>query len=135
MYARIYARIIGVVLIAVGIVGLVLGNRVWLGLLNVDILEDVVHLITGGVFAYVGFGPLPVGIVRAVVGVLGIIYLAVGVLWASWCPACSGSSPTATPSSTTCCTWPWGSRASRSGSSLAQGRRGARARRGGVGAP
>ena len=48
MYARIYARIIGVVLIAVGIVGLVLGNRVWLGLLNVDILEDVVHLITGG---------------------------------------------------------------------------------------
>ncbi len=44
MYARIYARIIGVVLIAVGIVGLVLGNRVWLGLLNVDILEDVVHL-------------------------------------------------------------------------------------------
>ena len=80
MYARIYARIIGVVLIAVGIVGLVLGNRVWLGLLNVDILEDVVHLITGGAFAYVGFGPLPVGLVRAVVGVLGIIYLAVGVL-------------------------------------------------------
>jgi hypothetical protein len=32
-------------------VGLVLGNRVWLGLLNVDILEDVVHLIAGGVFA------------------------------------------------------------------------------------
>ncbi len=80
MYARIYARIIGVVLIAVGIVGLVLGNRVWLGLLNVDILEDVVHLITGGAFAYVGFGPLPVGLVRAVVGVLGIIYLVVGVL-------------------------------------------------------
>ena len=80
MYARIYARIIGVVLIAVGIVGLVLGNRVWLGLLNVDILEDVVHLITGGGFAYVGFGPLPVGLVRAVVGVLGIIYLVVGVL-------------------------------------------------------
>ena len=51
MYARIYARIIGVVLIAVGIVGLVLGNRVWLGLLNVDIIEDVVHLIAGGVFA------------------------------------------------------------------------------------
>ncbi len=80
MYARIYARIIGVVLIAIGIMGLVLGNRVWLGLLNVDILEDVVHLITGGVFSYVGFGPLPVGLVRAVVGVLGIIYLVVGVL-------------------------------------------------------
>ena len=80
MYARIYARIIGVVLLAVGVIGLVLGNRVWLGLLNVDILEDVVHLITGGLLAYVGFGRMDVGLVRAVVGVLGIIYLAVGVL-------------------------------------------------------
>jgi hypothetical protein len=80
MYARIYARIIGVVLIAVGVVGLVLGNQVWLGLLNVDILEDVVHLITGGLLAYVGFGRMDLGLVRAVVGVLGIIYLVVGVL-------------------------------------------------------
>jgi hypothetical protein len=80
MYARIYARIIGVVLIAVGVVGLVLGNQVWLGLLNVDILEDVVHLITGGLLAYVGFGRMGLGLVRAVVGVLGIIYLVVGVL-------------------------------------------------------
>jgi hypothetical protein len=80
MYARIYARIIGVVLLAIGVVGLVLGNRVWLGLLNVDILEDVVHLITGGLLAYVGFGRMGLGLVRAVVGVLRIIYLGVGVL-------------------------------------------------------
>ena len=80
MYARIYARIIGVVLIAIGVVGLVLGNQVWLGILNVDIIEDVVHLITGGLLAYVGFGQGNVGLARAVVGVLGIIYLVVGVL-------------------------------------------------------
>jgi hypothetical protein len=96
-----------VVLIAVGVVGLVLGNRVWLGILNVDILEDVVHLITGGLLAYVGFGQTNVGLARAVVGVLGIIYL-VGVL-GFVVPECSGSFPTATPSSTTYCTWPWGS--------------------------
>ncbi len=47
MYARIYAQIIGVVLTLVGVVGLVLGNVVWLGILNVDIVEDIVHLITG----------------------------------------------------------------------------------------
>jgi hypothetical protein len=80
VYARIYAQIIGVVLLLVGVVGLVLGDQVWLGILNVDILEDVVHLITGGLLAYVGFGRTDEGLTRTVVGVLGIIYLAVGVL-------------------------------------------------------
>ncbi len=80
MYARIYAQIIGVVLLLVGVVGLVLGNVVWLGILNVDIVEDIVHLITGGLLAYVGFGRVDQALTRMVVGVLGIIYLAVGVL-------------------------------------------------------
>ena len=80
MYARIYAQIIGVVLILVGLVGLVLGDQVWLGILNVDILEDVVHLITGSLLAYVGFGRVDQALTRMVVGVLGIIYLVVGVL-------------------------------------------------------
>ena len=75
MYARIYAQIIGVVLLLVGVVGLVLGDQVWLGILNVDILEDVVHLTTGGLLAYVGFGRTDEGLVRTVVGGLGIIYL------------------------------------------------------------
>jgi hypothetical protein len=80
VYARIYAQIIGVVLLLVGVVGLVLGDQVWLGILNVDILEDIVHLITGGLLAYVGFGRADEGLTRTVVGVLGIIYLVVGVL-------------------------------------------------------
>ncbi len=80
MYARIYAQIIGVVLALVGVVGLVLGNVVWLGILNVDIVEDIVHLITGGLLAYVGFGRVDQALTRTVVGVLGIIYLVVGVL-------------------------------------------------------
>jgi hypothetical protein len=80
VYARIYAQIIGVVLLLVGVVGLVLGNQVWLGILNIDIVEDIVHLITGGLLAYVGFGRTDLAVTRTVVGVLGIIYLAVGVL-------------------------------------------------------
>jgi hypothetical protein len=80
VYARIYAQIIGVVLVLVGVVGLVLGNVVWLGILNVDIVEDIVHLITGGLLAYVGFGRVDQALTRTVVGVLGIIYLVVSVL-------------------------------------------------------
>jgi hypothetical protein len=80
VYARIYAQIIGVVLLLVGVVGLVLGDQVWLGLLNVDIFEDIVHLITGGLLAYLGFGRTDLALTRTVVGVLGIIYLVVGVL-------------------------------------------------------
>jgi hypothetical protein len=80
MYARTYAQIIGVVLLLVGVIGLVLGDRVWLGILNVDIVEDIVHLITGGLLAYVGFGRVDLTFTRTVVGVLGVIYLVVGVL-------------------------------------------------------
>jgi hypothetical protein len=80
VYARIYAQVIGVVLLLVGVVGLVLGNQVWLGLLNVDILEDIVHLITGGLLSYAGFGRTDLTLTRTVVGVLGVIYLVVGVL-------------------------------------------------------
>jgi hypothetical protein len=80
VYARIYAQIIGVVLFLVGVVGLVLGDRVWLGILNVDIFEDIVHLITGGLLAYLGFGRTDLALTRTVVGVLGVIYLVVGVL-------------------------------------------------------
>jgi hypothetical protein len=80
VYARPYAQILGVVLILVGLVGLALGNQVWGGILNVDIAEDIVHLITGGILAYVGFGRTDLSVTRNVVGLLGIIYLMVGVL-------------------------------------------------------
>jgi hypothetical protein len=50
-----YAGIVGVVIL-VGVLGLILGEQPLLGLVNIDILEDVVHLVTGGLLAYVGFG-------------------------------------------------------------------------------
>lgn len=77
---RIYAGIVGVVIILIGVVGLVLGEQPLLGLVNIDILEDIVHLATGGLLAYVGFGQRDVGLARSVVGGLGVVYLLVGVL-------------------------------------------------------
>ena len=80
MVVKRFAQILGVVLILVGIVGLVLGDRVWLGILNVDIFEDIVHLLTGGILAYVGFGQTELSTARSVVLALGVIYLVVGIL-------------------------------------------------------
>jgi uncharacterized membrane protein HdeD (DUF308 family) len=77
---RRYAQVIGVVLIVVGIVGLVLGNRLFLGILNIDIVEDIVHLATGGLLAYLGFGRADLTTTRNLVLALGVVYLLVGVL-------------------------------------------------------
>jgi hypothetical protein len=96
-----------VVLILVGIVGLVLGDQVWLGILNVDIVEDLAHLATGGLYAYVGFGRTDLATARNVVLALGVIYLVVGIL------GFVVPSLTATRSSTTSCTWRWESSAWR----------------------
>ncbi len=80
MMIKRFAQILGVVLILVGLVGLVLGDKVWLGILNVDIVEDIVHLATGGLLAYVGFSGMDLSAARSVVLALGVIYLLVGIL-------------------------------------------------------
>jgi hypothetical protein len=80
MLVKRFAQILGVVLILIGIVGLLLGDQVWLGILNVDIVEDIVHLATGGLLAYVGFGGVDLSTTRSVVLALGVVYLVVGVL-------------------------------------------------------
>jgi hypothetical protein len=80
MMLKRFAQILGVVLILVGLVGLVLGDKVWLGILNVDIVEDIVHLATGGLLAYVGFSGMDLSAARSVVLALGVVYLVVGIL-------------------------------------------------------
>ncbi len=78
--ARTYAGIVGIVVILIGVVGLIAGEKPLLGLVNIDILEDIIHLVTGGLLAYVGFGQQDEGLARSVVGGLGAVYLLVGVL-------------------------------------------------------
>ena len=79
MNARTYAKVVGVVIVLIGIGGLVLGEKSLLGVLNIDIAEDVVHLVSGGLMAFVGFRGSE-SAVRLVVGGLGVVYLLVGVL-------------------------------------------------------
>ena len=80
MTARVYAQIVGVVLLLIGVLGLLLGDGLLLGLVNIDIVEDIIHLITGGLLAYVGFGQRDEGVARSVVLALSVIYLLVGLL-------------------------------------------------------
>lgn len=80
MLLRRYTQILGVVLILVGLLGLLLGERVWLGVLNVDLFEDIVHLVTGGLLAFVGFSERGGEYARSVVVGLGVIYLLFGLL-------------------------------------------------------
>jgi Domain of unknown function (DUF4383) len=80
MTARLYAQIVGVVLLLLGVLGLLLGERALLGLVNIDIVEDIIHLLTGGILTYVGFGQRDEGVARNVVIGLSVIYLLVGLL-------------------------------------------------------
>lgn len=77
---RTYAQVVGGVVVLIGVVGLVLGDRSLGGVLNIDIVEDLIHLGTGGLMAYVGFARRDTGLLRNVVGGLGAVYLLVGVL-------------------------------------------------------
>ncbi len=77
---RLYAKVVGVTVILIGVVGLLLGDKSLLGVLNIDIAEDGIHLITGGLMAYAGFVARDMKVVRAIVGGIGIAYLAVGIV-------------------------------------------------------
>ena len=48
--------------------------------INVSWTENLIHLITGGLMAYVGYGQSDVSLAKMVVGVLGVVYLLVFVI-------------------------------------------------------
>lgn len=77
---RDYGKVVGTTVVLIGIVGLLLGQRSLFGALNIDIAEDIIHLLTGGVLAFVGFARRDNGLGRAVVGGIGVVYLLLGAI-------------------------------------------------------
>lgn len=79
--ARLYAKVVGVTLLLIGVVGLIAGDpRDGLfDLFNIDIAEDIIHLATGGLLTYFGFSQ-PSAAVKTVVTGLGAVYVLVGIL-------------------------------------------------------
>jgi|ERR687885_2067106 hypothetical protein len=80
MPVREYAQALGVVLILVGMVGLVLDDQLFLGLLNIYFPKDTAHLLTGSLLAYISFGHTDESLARTAVAALGGVYFVVGVL-------------------------------------------------------
>jgi hypothetical protein len=78
--ARVYATVTGATVVLIGIGGLLLGNTSLFGVLNIDRAEDAIHLLSGGALLGAGLLARKERVVRAVVGVIGVAYLAVGVL-------------------------------------------------------
>ena len=76
---RNYAKVLGVALLLIGVLGLVLGSTLF-GIFNSDLLEDIIHLGSGGLMAYVGFALRDNSLARTLVGGLGVVYLLVGLL-------------------------------------------------------
>jgi hypothetical protein len=77
---RQYAGYVGAVIVLLGIVGLIAGEGQLFGILNIDIAEDIIHLLTGGLMVYVGFASSDVSLAKMVVGGLGVVYLLVGII-------------------------------------------------------
>ena len=77
---RQYAAVAGIAVLLLGVLGLILGDGHLGGLLNIDITEDLVHLLTGGLLAYVGLAQRDVSLARTVVGVVSVVYLLVGII-------------------------------------------------------
>ncbi len=76
---RTFAKIAGGAVVLLGILGLLLGDEPLFGLINIDLMEDIVHLITGGLLLFVGFQSNN-DMARSVVGGIGVLYLLVGIL-------------------------------------------------------
>ena len=71
-----WAKVIGVILLLVGILGFFMGDSVF-GL-GVNALHNIVHLVTGAIFAWAGFSASAPA--KKVNTWLGVIYVLVGIV-------------------------------------------------------
>lgn len=76
---RIVARVLGVIVGLLAIVGFFIEGTHMVGLMNVDIALDVVRLLLAAALLYVGFGPVSDTATRAVVGGVGGLYVLMGL--------------------------------------------------------
>jgi hypothetical protein len=76
---RFLTKLVGIILILTGVIGLALGDRLLFGLLNIDLVEDIIHLLTGALLTYAAFRSAEDQL-RTIVGVLGVLSLGAGIL-------------------------------------------------------
>jgi hypothetical protein len=76
---RFLTKLVGIILFVSGVVGLILGDYLLFGLLNIDLVEDIIHVVTGALLTYAGFRSSEDQL-RMIVGVLGVLSLLAGIL-------------------------------------------------------
>ena len=76
---RIVARVLGIVVAVLAIAGLFMEGHLF-GLMNVDIAIDLLRVILAAALLYVGFADTSAGTLRAVVIVVGALYVVMGLL-------------------------------------------------------
>jgi len=72
-----WAKVIGVILLLVGVLGFFMGDMV-LGFFQVNTLHNIVHLVTGAIFAWAGFAASATA--KKTNQWLGVIYVLVGIV-------------------------------------------------------
>ena len=91
---RLYARIVGLILVSLGLAGLV-------GVVEVSAATSFYHAAVGALFAYLGFWQRDVLVVRTVVGGMGVMLLLVKGITMS-VPLLWGGAPLLGPMEVTC---------------------------------
>ncbi len=94
MTIRTYARIVGVLLAALGLVG-------FTGALGVSEAASFFHVAVGGIFAYLGFRQRDAGVVRQMVGGMGVLLILVKAVTII-SPVLLGEAPLHGPIEVTC---------------------------------
>ena len=77
---RTVARVLGIVVALLAVVGFLVEGDHLLGLMNVDLALDVLRVVIAGALLYVGFGKATAATIRTVIVVVGAMYVVMGLL-------------------------------------------------------
>jgi hypothetical protein len=77
---RTVARVLGIVVALLALVGFFIEGEHLLGLMNVDIALDVLRVVIAAVLLYAGFGNVRTETVQTILIVVGAMYVLMGLL-------------------------------------------------------
>jgi hypothetical protein len=77
---RIVARVLGIVVALLAVAGFFVEGDHLLNLMNVDLAIDLLRVVIAAALLYVGFGRTSAGALRAVIIVVGALYVLMGLI-------------------------------------------------------
>jgi hypothetical protein len=77
---KLVAKILGIIIALLAVVGFFIEGELLFGLMNVDLAMDIARTVLAIVLLYVGFGPPRNEVARATVGVVGGVYIVMALV-------------------------------------------------------